>query len=153
MQETAGDFLKKIFEKKIFHKVGIDFKVDETFTSLSMKNVMRGLHFQLHNPQAKLVKVISGRVWDVVVDLRTGGPTYRKWTAMELSSDNHIGIYIPAFFAHGFLTLEDNTVMLYQCDGKYDRASDSGIRCDDPAIGIEWPIDREKAICSERDYN
>ena len=148
--DNRGGFTKS-FEKDIFKDAGLEFHLNETFSSVSMKNVIRGLHFQLHNPQAKLVSVVSGKVWDVIVDLRKDSKTFKQWQGFELSSENHYGLYIPRGFAHGFASLEDNTVMLYQCDGKYDKETDTGIRFDDPDIGIEWPIGESVAIHSERD--
>lgn len=150
----AGDSrggLAKSFEKEIYRNAGIEFALSETFASVSAKNVIRGLHFQYRDPQAKLVCVVKGKVWDVIVDLRKGSRTYGKWVAEELSSTNHKALYVPRGFAHGFASLEDGTVMLYQCDGAYDRESDTGIRFDDPHIGIDWPIGQEMAIHSPRD--
>ena len=150
--DNRGGFTKS-FEKDFFLNAGIPFTLNETFASRSMKNVIRGLHFQTHNPQAKLVSVVAGKVWDVIVDLRIDSSTYKKWIAQELSAENHLCFYIPRGFAHGFASLEDNTVMLYQCDGKYDKDTDTGIRFDDPEIGIKWPIEQRKAIHSERDLS
>ncbi len=141
----------KCFEEQIYHEAGIEFHLSESFASVSAKNVIRGLHFQTNQPQAKLVCVLSGRVWDVIVDLRKDSPTYTQWVSAELSAENHTALYVPRGFAHGFASLEDNTVMLYQCDGAYDKATDTGIRFDDPDIAIRWPIDLAKAIHSERD--
>ena len=139
------------FEKEIYAKNDVRFHVDETFISRSMKNVIRGLHFQTKNPQAKLVSVVVGSVWDVIVDIRLNSPTFKHWYAHELSAENHLSFYIPCGFAHGFASLEDGTVMLYQCDGKYDKETDTGIRFDDTDIGIPWPIDKKEAIHSDRD--
>ncbi len=148
--DNRGGFTK-IFERNIYIGEGIDFTLNETFASRSMKNVIRGLHFQTHNPQAKLVSVVAGKVWDVIVDLRANSSTYKQWIACELSAENHFSFYVPRGFAHGFVSLEDGTVMLYQCDGKYDPETDTGIRFDDPDIAIDWPIDERVAIHSERD--
>lgn len=150
--DNRGGFTK-CFEKDVYKEAGIDFYLNETFASRSMKNVIRGLHFQTHNPQAKIVSVVVGKVWDVIVDLRPDSDTYKKWIAHELSADNHLSFYVPRGFAHGFASLEENTVMLYQCDGKYNPETDTGIRFDDPDIGIEWPIDRTISIHSKRDMN
>ena len=139
--DNRGGFTKS-FENDIYKNVGIEFRLDETFASRSMKNVIRGLHFQTHNPQAKLVSVVAGKVWDVIVDLRPDSPTYKRWISQELSAENHLSFYVPRGFAHGFASLEDGTVMLYQCDGKYD-----------PDIGIEWPVDESVAIHSGRDLS
>ena len=148
--DNRGGFTK-CFEKSIYQAGGIEFQLNETFSSVSAKNVIRGLHFQLHNPQAKLVSVVKGRVWDVIVDLRPNSPTYKHWDCAELSDENHRSLFVPRGFAHGFASLEDGTVMLYQCDGQYDKATDTGIRFDDPDIGINWPIDEAGAIHSGRD--
>lgn len=149
-RDYRGGFTK-FFEKDIYRNAGIEFILNETFASISMKNVIRGLHFQLKNPQAKIVSVVAGAVWDVIVDIRPDSPTYKKWTAHELSADNHKSFYIPRGFAHGFASLEDNTVMLYQCDGKYDKETDTGIMFNDSVIGIEWPVNDESAIHSQKD--
>lgn len=148
--DNRGTFVKN-YERDKFAEAGIEFKLNESFISCSMKNVIRGLHFQLHLPQAKIVSVVAGKVWDVIVDLRTDSPTYMQWRGSILSSDNHLSFFVPRGFAHGFACLEDNTAMLYQCDGKYDKESDTGIRFNDPDIGIEWPIEKKKVICSKRD--
>lgn len=148
--DNRGGFIK-CFEKDIYAEAGINFQIKETFASVSSQNVIRGLHFQTHKPQAKLVCVVHGRVWDVIVDLRLHSPTYKKWFSTVLSAENHMSLYIPSGFAHGFASLEDGTVMLYHCDGKYDKETDTGIKFDDPEIGIEWPIDLEIAIHSSRD--
>lgn len=148
--DNRGGFTK-CFEKDIYQAGGIPFQVNETFASISARNVIRGLHFQLHRPQAKLVSVIKGRVWDVIVDLRPESHTYKKWISTELSMEQHNALYIPRGFAHGFVSMEDETIMLYQCDGAYDKETDTGIRFDDPQIGVEWPIDLTKAIHSARD--
>lgn len=150
----SGDkrgFFTKCFEQNIFKNNGIDFELTETFVSKSEKNVIRGLHFQKNNPQAKLVSVVAGRAWDVIVDLRVDSPTFKQWRAQELSADNHLSFYVPRGFAHGFASLENETVMLYQCDGRYDKETDTGILFNDPIIGIEWPVDDSVAIHSERD--
>ena len=148
--DNRGGFIK-CFEKDIYSKVGIDFKLNETFVSVSAKNVVRGLHFQIHNPQAKLVCVVKGKAWDVIVDLRLTSLTYKKWISAELSDENHRALYVPRGFAHGFASLEEGTVMLYQCDGAYDKETDTGVMFDDPEIGIKWPIDEKDAIHSARD--
>ena len=139
IEDIRGGF-SKIYEKRIFEQNGIDFQLSESFVSVSSKNVIRGLHFQTRLPQAKIVSVLKGSVYDVVVDLRMQSSTYRKWWGFELSSNNHRGVYIPRGFAHGFLSYEDDTLMLYQCDGLYDKETDTGIRFDDPELDVKWPI-------------
>ncbi len=148
--DNRGGFTK-CFEKDIYHDGGIDFQLNETFASVSAKNVIRGLHFQKHNPQAKLVCVLRGKVMDVIVDLRPESKTYKKWVSVELSADNHCALFVPRGFAHGFASLEDQTIMLYQCDGAYDASTDAGIRFDDPEFAIQWPVSEKEAIHSDKD--
>lgn len=148
--DIRGGFAKS-FEKDIYEEAGIKFNLNETFISVSSQNVIRGLHFQLHKPQAKLVSVPKGKVYDVIVDLRCTSSTYKKWRGYELSAENHQALYVPRGFAHGFLSLEDGTIMMYQCDGAYDKASDTGIRFDDPDIGVTWPVEESCTIHSKRD--
>lgn len=150
--DNRGGFTKT-FEKNIFKQHEIDFNVSETFASFSAKNVIRGLHFQTNSPQAKLVSVLSGRVWDVIVDLRNDSETFGMWVGEELSCDNHKAFLVPRGFAHGFLALEDDVIMLYQCDGAYDQKSDTGIRYDDPELAITWPVNLAESIHSERDLS
>ncbi len=150
VNDARGCF-SKMFERAEYVSVGIDFNLNEAFFSVSKKNVLRGLHFQLNDPQAKIVSVISGRIWDVIVDLRTGSQTYKKWEAFDISADDHLSVYVPRGFAHGFVSLEDNSVMLYQCDGQYDKLSDTGVLFSSPELSIKWPIDINSAILSQRD--
>ena len=148
--DRRGGFLK-CFEKDIYLSNGISFNLNETFLSVSSKNVVRGLHFQIHNPQAKLVCVPRGKVYDVLVDLRVNSKTFKQWMGFELSEENHCALYIPKGFAHGFVALEDETIMLYQCEGAYDKETDTGIVYNDPEIAIKWPVEEENQIHSDRD--
>lgn len=149
--DNRGGFTK-LFEKEKFEKGGMKFELSESFLSVSSKNVIRGMHFQLYHPQTKIVSVLSGKAFDVIVDLRRFSQTFMKWQGFELSSENKLSLYVPKGFAHGFLALEDNTTMMYQCEGRYDKSSDTGIRFDDQDINITWPVeDIEETIHSERD--
>lgn len=148
--DIRGGFIK-YFEQIEYEKMGLKIKIDESFASTSAKNVIRGLHFQLNQPQAKLVSVLYGKVWDVIVDLRPQSLTYKQWMSVELSAENHKVLYIPRGFAHGFASLEDQTTMLYMCDGKYDKETDTGIRFDDKEIGVEWQVKESERIYSKRD--
>ena len=120
--------------------------------SFSCKGVVRGLHWQAApHTQAKLVRVIRGAVWDVVVDIRKGSPTFGKHFSVVLSGENRKQLFIPRGFAHGFIVLEDDTLFSYKCDNFYSAAADCGMRFDDPALGIEWPkVDVELRL-SEKD--
>ena len=149
-EDNRGCFQKN-FEKNIFLEGGIHFRLSESFCTVSRKNVIRGLHFQLNNPQAKLITVLQGRVWDVIVDLRMRSETYRSWTVFELSWKNHRSLYVPKGFAHGFVSLDTDSMVMYQCDGAYDRQSDTGILFNDAGLGIDWPVDETVAVHSQRD--
>jgi len=109
--------------------------------SFSTKGVLRGLHFQLHKPQAKLVSVVRGRVWDVAVDIRWGSPTFKQWWGEELSEENHKQFYIPEGFAHGFCVLSDEAEFAYKCSEFFDPTDDRGLAWNEPAIGVKWPIE------------
>ena len=119
--------------------------------SLSLKkNIVRGIHFQIcPKPQAKLVRCTRGRVFDVVVDLRRDSPTFKKWIGVELSEENQLQIWIPAYCGHGFMTLEDNCIVQYKVDELYYKEYDRAIKFDDPDIGVIWP--NSNPIKSEKD--
>jgi len=135
-----------------FNNVGINDIFDQDNQSISSKNVLRGLHFQ--NPpyaQSKLVRVIKGSVLDVAVDLRKSSPTYGKHHSLILSGENKISFYIPKGFAHGFLSLEDNTIFSYKCSGKYNKISEESLIWNDRDLEIDWGI--SNPIVSEKDLN
>lgn len=130
--------------------------IDEVFVqdnqSASRKGVLRGLHFQIKHPQAKLVRAIKGEVFDVAVDLRDGSPTYGQWYGVILSEENKKQFFIPKNFAHGFLVLSDYAEFCYKCTDFYHPGDEGGILYNDPGIGIEWPIpEGMELIFSERD--
>lgn len=147
-------YLSKTFEKAVFAAHGIDLSPWEELQSCSKKGVIRGLHFQRNYSQDKLVRVLSGAVYDVAVDLRKDSPTFGAWEGFELSAENQQMLYIPKYFAHGFLALEENTLFSYLCGDRYDPESDGGILWNDPDLAVEWPLDRvEQVIVSEKDRN
>lgn len=120
--------------------------------SHSRRGVVRGLHFQRDpRAQAKLVRVVAGRILDVALDMRRGSATFGRWTSVELSSDNHRQLFIPRGFAHGFVSLSDDAVVMYKVDGFYAPEFDAGVLWCDPALGIEWGIDPSEAIVSDKD--
>ena len=128
----------------------VDFIQDNE--SKSSRGVLRGLHFQKGNlSQAKLVRVIKGKVLDVAVDVRKSSPTFGKHVMVELSEDNKRQFFIPRGFAHGFLVLSDEAIFTYKVDNPYAPQAEAGIRWDDPALGIEWPIDSTEVLTSEKD--
>lgn len=151
VEDNRGYFLKN-YEKKIFELNGIYMDIFQNFESYSHYGVVRGLHFQVENPQAKLVRCTQGKVWDVVVDVRKNSPTKGKWKGFELLAEENKSIYIPKGFAHGFISLAEETRVTYICSGKYSAGTDSGIVWDDSDLNIEWPIEnKDKIILSERD--
>lgn len=151
-QNDERGFFMKTYERGVYEEHGIYFQNIEDFCSCSKRGVLRGLHFQTENPQDKLVNVTRGEVWDVVVDLRQNSPTFGKWEGFYLSEENHYSLYIPKMFAHGFLTLRDNTIITYKCGDFYSKDTDTGIIWNDSNIKINWPIERvDGLIISERD--
>jgi len=131
--------------------IGVDFRQDNQSLS-TQRGTIRGLHFQLApQPQAKLVRVLAGAVFDVAVDLRTGSATYGKWCAATLTASGGEELFIPVGFAHAFCTLEPDTMVAYKVDGFYNKAAEGGIRWDDPDIGITWPVAPEEIKVSDKD--
>ena len=135
-----------------FKEAGIDCTFVQDNQSASRKGVIRGLHFQKEFPQDKLVRVISGEVFDVAVDLRKGSSTYGKWYGIRLSAENKKMFFIPKNFAHGFLVLSDYAEFTYKCTELYHPNDEGGIIYNDPEIGIDWPIENEEdLIFSDKD--
>ena len=118
----------------------------------SVKNVLRGLHYQNHPaPQAKLIRVLEGSIWDVVVDIRKSSKTYMQWYGLELSAENKRQFLIPHGFAHGYAVLTDSSEVFYKCDNYYNKPAEGGIYFNDPTLGIDWKINIADAIISEKD--
>jgi len=134
-----------------FADAGISAKFIQDNQSGSKKNVLRGLHFQRRYPQAKLVYVISGEVFDVAVDLRPNSATFGKWAGVTLSAANRRQFFIPRGFAHGFLVLSESVEFCYKCDEFYHPEDEGGIRWDDPTIGVEWPKSDGGYVLSKKD--
>lgn len=151
-RDNRGYFFES-FNEEAFQKLSgqsITFVQDNQ--SCSGYGVIRGLHLQTGNDaQAKLIRVISGKVWDVAVDLRPESPTYLQWVGVELSGYNNRQLFIPRGFAHGFSVLENGTVLAYKCDNYYQKASESGIRYDDPDLNIDWQLPKSEGILSDKD--
>jgi dTDP-4-dehydrorhamnose 3,5-epimerase len=140
------------FNEKIFIEAGIHAHFVQDNQSYSKLNTIRGLHYQLNpNAQSKLVRVIQGEVLDVAVDLRKNSPTYGKHFSVILSSENHLQLYIPRGFAHGYSVLSDTAIFFYKCDGYYNKSSERGILYNDTTLNIDWMIDERAAIVSEKD--
>lgn len=150
--DKRGYFFESFSERDFAAATGLDVKFVQDNESRSRKGVLRGLHFQREPyQQAKLVRVVQGRVLDVAVDIRKGSPTFGEYVATELSGENHRQMFIPKGFAHGYVVLENDTVFQYKCDEFYHPDAEGGIAWNDPQIGIEWPIGPDEIILSEKD--
>ena len=150
--DERGYFMET-YNKADFEKAGIFCEFVQDNQSMSRKGVLRGLHFQKTYPQAKLVRVITGEVYDVAVDLRPDSPTWGKYVGVVLSAERKNQFFIPKGFAHGFLVLSDVAEFTYKCDEQYHPEDEGGIRWDDPSIGIEWPELNVKLVIKERDLS
>ena len=152
--DARGYFFESFSHREFGEKVrAVDFVQDNE--SRSTCGVLRGLHFQIHYPQDKIVRVVSGEVFDVAVDLRPGSRTYGKWYGVILSAENKKQFFIPKNFAHGFIVLSDSAEFAYKCTDFYHPNDEGGLKWDDPEIGVQWPMPegmtREDLIISEKD--
>lgn len=148
--DERGYFMET-YKQPDFLKGGIDCEFVQDNQSASVRGVLRGLHFQIEHPQAKLVRVTKGEVFDVCVDLRPGSRTYGKWEGIVLSADNCRQLFIPRGFAHGFLVLSDVAEFCYKCDDVYHPNDEGGLMWNDPMIGIDWPQIDTPIILSDKD--
>ena len=135
--DIRGAFIKD-YSKEVFEANGLEHNLAEVFYTVSHKGVIRALHFQRVHEQAKLVRCIKGKVFDVIVDLRPESPTFKKWQGFYLSEENMNELYVPEHFAHGYLVLEPSVVS-YKCGEKFYGEYDDGIMYNDPDLGVEWP--------------
>lgn len=150
--EDARGYFFESYNEKEFKENGIGATFVQDNQSKSSYGVIRGLHCQLgKHSQAKLVRVLKGKVLDVAVDIRKDSPTFGKHVAVELSAENKRQLFIPRGFLHGFSVLSDTAVFAYKCDNLYCKDSEFGIRYDDPEIGVDWKIPLDKVITSEKD--
>ncbi|MGB8365282.1 MAG: dTDP-4-dehydrorhamnose 3,5-epimerase [Rhizomicrobium sp.] len=136
--DGRGFFLES-WNARAFAEAGIDASFVQDNHSRSAKGVLRGLHYQIQQPQAKLIRVIAGSVYDVAVDIRRSSPSYGRWVGVELSAENKLQMWIPTGFAHGFLCLQDDTEFLYKCTDFYAPEHERALLWNDPALAIEWP--------------
>lgn len=148
--DDRGFFLES-WNAQVFAEAGLDLTFVQDNHSRSQKGVLRGMHFQNPSPQGKLVRVVRGAVFDAVVDLRRSSPTFGKWTGVVLSAENKRMFWVPEGFAHGFLTLEDDTDFLYKCTTPYAPQNEASLAWDDPAVDIEWPLDGIEPKLSAKD--
>jgi dTDP-4-dehydrorhamnose 3,5-epimerase len=150
--DARGQFLET-WNAQRYAAAGIPGPFVQDNLSRSRRNTVRGLHWQDPNAQGKLVSVVAGAVWDVVVDIRRDSPTYGKWYGVELSADNRRQLWVPAGLAHGFAVLGDFADFAYKVTGPYSPKDEHVLRWNDPDLGIDWKIDPAAAILSERDAN
>lgn len=153
--DDVRGYFTKDYSKEVFEASGINHNIAEVFYTTSHKGVMRALHFQREHQQPKLVRCIYGHIYDVVVDLRRESPTFKKWLSVELTGGQNREILIPAGCAHGYLVLEENSVVSYKCAEKFYQEFDDGILWNDPDIGVKWPLQRiggtDHLILAEKD--
>ncbi|MCP5207427.1 MAG: dTDP-4-dehydrorhamnose 3,5-epimerase [Hahellaceae bacterium] len=144
-------FFMETYQAARYKEAGIAMDFVQDNHSRSQKGVLRGLHFQITKPQGKLVRVTSGEVFDVAVDLRKGSATYGQWEGVMLSGDNHKQFYVPPGFAHGFVVLSDTADFLYKCTDYYDPSDEGGILWNDPDLAIDWHLGGVEPKLSDKD--
>jgi dTDP-4-dehydrorhamnose 3,5-epimerase len=144
-------FFMESYNRARLAEVGLDREFVQDNHSRSSAGVLRGIHYQLGRPQAKLVRATRGRVFDVVVDLRRGSPTFSRWVGAELTEDNHRMLFSPEGFGHGFLVLSEIAEFQYKCSDYYAPEEERGVRWDDPTLAIEWPLAGARPVLSDRD--
>lgn len=152
-KDPRGYFMET-YNANSFKEVGLNMEFVQDNESQSKKGVLRGLHFQRQHPQGKLVRTLSGELFDVAVDLRPNSSTYGMWYGLILSETNHLMFYIPEGFAHGFLVLSDEATFTYKCTDFYHPEDEGGLPWDDPTLGIQWPLEHiSQVILSEKDQH
>ena len=149
--DDGRGFFMESYNRRVLADLGITHDFVQDNHSRSTRGVLRGLHYQLGHAQAKLVRVTRGRVFDVVVDIRRGSPSFGAWAGAELSEDNHVCLFATEGFAHGFLVLSDVADFQYKCSDFYSAKDERGLPWNDPEIGIDWPLDGGETLLSERD--
>lgn len=150
--EDSRGYFFEAYNRSLFETNGIATQFVQDNQSCSSYGVIRGLHYQLNpSAQAKLVRVLEGRILDVAVDIRKGSPTYGQHFDIELSAQNKRQLYIPEGFAHGFSVLSETAIVLYKCNAFYNKAAEGGIRFDDAQLGINWQVDPSAAVVSDKD--
>ena len=151
--DNRGYFMET-YNYNDFKAAGLDMVFVQDNQSKSKKGVLRGLHFQKKNPQGKLVRVVSGEVYDVAVDLRKGSDPYGKWYGVLLSAENKKQFYVPEGFAHGFVVMSETAEFVYKCTRFYDPSDEGGLMWNDPEIGIDWPVpENAELLLSEKDQH
>jgi dTDP-4-dehydrorhamnose 3,5-epimerase len=149
VHEDPRGFFMETYRQNVLASAGIQDQFVQDNHSRSSRGVLRGLHYQLRNPQAKLCRVVQGEVLDIAVDIRVGSPTFGQWVSVLLSAENHLQLYIPKGFAHGFVVQSEAADFLYKCSDYFDAGDDRGVLWNDPEIGIDWQT--SAPILSEKD--
>lgn len=149
--DARGFFLESYNEKVFAQATGLQVQFVQDNHSRSQRRVLRGMHFQSENPQGKLVRVVAGAVFDVVVDIRSDSPTYGSWVGEALSVDNQRQLWIPPGLAHGFLVLSESADLLYKTTEYYHPASERCLAWNDPTVAIDWPLEDKPPLVSEKD--
>jgi dTDP-4-dehydrorhamnose 3,5-epimerase len=147
-RDDRGHFLE-VWNARRYAEAGLDREFVQDNVSISRRGVIRGLHYQHPNGQAKLVSVLEGEIWDVAVDVRRGSPTFGEWYGLTLSADNGVQLYIPEGFAHGFAVVSERAVVTYKCTEFHNPGSERTLLWEDPVLGIEWPV--ADPVLSEKD--
>lgn len=151
-EDNRGYFFESFNEQKFNQLTGLNIHFVQDNQAKSNRGILRGLHFQKgEHAQAKLVRVLQGKVIDVAVDLRKDSPTYLQHVAVELSAENNLQLFVPRGFAHGYSVLEDNTIFFYKCDNFYNKESEGGLFYADPKLNINWQLNEDEVILSEKD--
>jgi dTDP-4-dehydrorhamnose 3,5-epimerase len=153
--DVFGDhrgYFQESWNRLKYAEQGLDLNFVQDNLSFSKKGILRGLHFQNPNPQGKLVQALQGEVFDVAVDIRKGSPNYGQWFGTVLSAENHLQMYVPEGFAHGFCVLSETALFAYKCTEYYNPQTEQSLRFDDPDIGILWPLDGPPSL-SAKDVN
>ena len=147
--DVRGAFSETFNQRNFSQNIGEDITFVQDNESISHQGVLRGLHYQIQQPQGKLIHVVSGSIWDVAVDLRRSSPTFGQWAACELSAENHVQFWIPVGFAHGFIALSPSTQVLYKVTDYYAPAYERCILWSDPTLGITWPEEYPPLVSSK----
>jgi dTDP-4-dehydrorhamnose 3,5-epimerase len=149
-QDERGFFLESYNRRTFKQDTGLDAKFVQDSTSFSVRNVLRGLHYQIRHAQGKLIQVMAGEIFDVAVDLRRSSPTFKQWVGVTLSGGGHRMLWIPEGFAHGYLVLSEHAILLYKTTDYYAPEHERAISWNDPELGIRWPLEGEP-IVSDKD--
>jgi dTDP-4-dehydrorhamnose 3,5-epimerase len=148
-QDARGFFLESYNRRAFREASGLDVEFVQDNTAFSVRNVLRGLHYQVREAQGKLVQVMAGEIFDVAVDLRRGSPTFGKWVGATLTGSGHRMVWIPAGFAHGYIVLSEHAIVFYKTTAFYAPQHERALLWSDPALGIRWPLEGEPIISAK----